>query len=69
MPPKDAEKIKEATLYLDGKPIGKVEELTLPEITFKKPTIKERFIEIIADLITTVCTGITNFLLRIRKER
>ena len=35
----------------------------------KKPSIKERFIGIIADVITTVCTGITNFLLRIRKER
>lgn len=31
--------------------------------------IIKKLIGIIADVITTVCTGITNFLLRIRKER
>lgn len=69
MPPKDADKIKDAMLYIDGKPIGKIGEITLPEIQAKKPTLKERIIGIVADTITKVCTGITKFLLRIRKER
>ena len=32
MPPKDADKIKNTVIYIDGKPIGKATEITLPEI-------------------------------------
>lgn len=73
MPPKDEDGIKDIdiVIFIDGKPIRKIEEITLPEIELEHHgTIKDRIMGIIADIITVVCNRITNFLLWIqRKER
>ena len=69
MPPKDADKIKNTVIYIDGKPIGKVAEITLPEIELERQkTIKDRVIGVMADIVTAVCSGITNFLLWIQRK-
>lgn len=69
MPPKNAEKIKDATVYMDGKPIGKIEEITLPQIQVRKKTVKDIAIGFVADVVTVVCTTITKFLLWIQNRR
>lgn len=69
MPPKDADRIKDAVIYIDGKPMGKVAEITLPEIKLEhQKTIKDRMIGIVADIVTAVCSGITSFLLWIQRK-
>lgn len=68
MPPKDADKIKDAILYIDGKEIGKIGEITLPEIQFEKRTVKDITTGFIAGVVTEVCNGITKLLLWIQRR-
>lgn len=68
MPPKDADKIKDAILYIDGKEIGKIGENTLPEIRFEKRTVKDIITGFIAGVVTGVCNGIRKLLLWIQRR-
>lgn len=47
MPTKNAEKIAQAAVYIDGKPIKRIQEIELPEMKRKRETIINRLIKLI----------------------
>lgn len=60
MPTKDYEKIRNAAVYMDGKPIKRIQEIELPEMRIQRESAIGRIIKLIKSEIFIIMFKLRN---------